>query len=200
MKRKAATRGMKALIGLGLLCLLGLARAQSSNDKCSQLEGAAGKQIVEYLQRDRAGLEPSCILYAIDRLGRQAYAPAAETLVRYLDVPPWPSNGSGIPREVTAKTMFYPAVVALSDIGKPAAPALLDAIGGPGLSEVGRKNAVQTLQFIYKGDSPAEIADLVRASRAARDPMVAGRLSDVARETAAKCDVRSWGACQQALR
>ena len=192
-------RTTKTLSSMALLCLLGSAYAGLAEETCSKLEGAAGQKLMEYLQRDRAGLEPRCILYALDRLGDRPFAPAAKTLVGYLDTPPWRTDIGGVLHDVTGRTMFYPAVVALSGIGEPAVPALIDAIGGSDLSETARKNAVQALQFIHGGEISQAIGVLVRASRAAKDPVVSGRLLDTAREAAARCPNPLKDACQRSL-
>jgi hypothetical protein len=170
-----------------------------AKETCSKLEGAEGQKLLESLQRDRAGLEPDCILYALNQLGDHPFPPAVKTLVGYLDTPPWTNDIPGIPHEVTAKTMFFPAVVAVAGIGKPAVPALMDAIGGPDLSEMARKNAVQALQFIHSGEISQAIGALVRESRAAKDTVVSARLLDTARETAARCPDLLKDACQRAL-
>ncbi len=190
---------VKTLASLALLCLLGSARAGLAKETCGKLEGAEGQKLLEYLQRDRAGLEPDCILYALNQLGDHPFAPAVKTLVSYLDVPPWRTDIGGVLHEVTGRTMFFPAVVALAGIGKPAVPALMDAIGGSDLSEMARKNAVQSLQFIHGGDVSQAVAVLVRASRAAKDPVASARLLDTARETAARCPDLLKDACQRAL-
>lgn len=191
-------RTLKTLgTAVALFWLLGAGCAEPAVAKCSELEGAPAQKLLEYLQRERAGLDHGCVLYAMETLGDQHFAPAAKVLVAYLDFPPW--TGDTVPREVTAKTMFYPAVPALSGIGKPAVPALVDVLGNPHISELVRKNAFQALAFVYRGDPSQAIGVLVRASRAEKDPVISDRLVNSAREAAARCPNPLLSACQSAL-
>lgn len=183
---------------MGLLLLLVVVHAQSAHAKCNELEGAPEQKLLEYLQRERAGLQQICIVYAIDQLGDLHHALAAKTLVMYLDVD-WPDSAPGVGHDVTGRTLFYPAVVALSSIGKPAIPALVRVLGDPTVSELVRKNAFQALAFAQGGGAPEAVALLVRASRAEKDPIISVRLVNSAREAAARCPNPLFSACQSAL-
>jgi len=190
---------MKTLrAAVGLLWLLGVGHAQSAEAKCSELDGASEQKLMEYLQRERVGLQRVCIVSAIGQLGDLHYAPAAKVLVTYLDVD-WPDSAPGVRHEMTGKLLFYPAVVALSGIGKAAVPALIGVLGDPSVSELFRKNAFQALAFVQEKGAPEAITLLMRASRAEKDLVISDRLAQSAREAAARCRNSLFSACQSAL-
>jgi hypothetical protein len=188
------------LVGLGLCCCIVIARGQPATGRCAALPpGSRASQAREYLQHDRKGLEPVCVLYAIGLLGSGGSEPEAETLVKYLDVPPFVDDNAGVPRAVTGKLLLFPAVSALLDIGKRAVPSIVGAIGGEAVSEVARKNAIQALQLIYRDDPPAAVSQLVSAGRASSDSGASAKLFEAAREVAGKCDSQASAACQRIL-
>lgn len=187
--------------------------ALAATSPCSQLQGARPKQELAYLQRDRAKLEPACIVYAIEQLGLRYHSipgqhsagaeAAADTLVTYLDfqAPGTENIGKGI--VAFSRTHWiaekYPAASSLVEIGKPSTPSLVRAIGSGVRSEILRKNALEVLFAIHSGNLAEAARELNSASRSASDNATAILLLNAAREFATKCPGERRSACEAAL-
>src|SRR5260221_4768326 len=185
----------------------------AATSPCTELQGAKAKQELAYLQRDRAKLEPACIVYAIEQLGLQYHAipgqhsagaeAAAATLVIYLDFQaPATENIRKVivplPR-THCSAVKYPAANSLVEIGKPSTLSLVHTIGSADSPEFLRKNAMKVLFAIYSGDLAAGARALNNASRSASDNGTAARLLSAAREFAAKCPGQWRSGCEAAI-
>jgi hypothetical protein len=195
---------IRAIVTLaGALSFLGGTSPTFAASACTALENKSPESRLEYLQGERARLDRDCVLYAIRQLGNDHYAGAVKTLLGYLDyrAPDPPNYGSAaqpfVPRhgEWTGET--YPAGTALSQIGKPAVPQLVEAIADAATPDLVRNNAGDVI-FAISADPAEGIAVLVRAAHERTDPMASLRLMDQARRQATRCSPEWRNDCENA--
>jgi hypothetical protein len=191
---------------IGLLALgLGFFSRATAETRCVELEGAKALASLEYLQRDRSTLIPVCITQAMfqialatDPKSFDRYAEAVKTIVGYLDyrLP----DESPLDRMVPRNRDPYPASDALSGIGKPVVPDLIETIGNPATRDIVRGNATLAVFAIYsRGDLPEAVRLLRRASEAPEHFDGSERLFDAAKWIATKCRDAAAYDCQVAL-
>lgn len=141
-----------------LLVTVGLALTHASAADCSFAERASSDELVAYL----TGVVPNednseCVTFAVKRIDNMRYEPAVPVLIKLIDFrrPPTALEKQGIVLRPQVIDEIYPAASALERIGKPALPALVEAIGSPTTSTAVRKNAVSVWMVIYK-HNPSE--------------------------------------------
>jgi len=143
--------------------------------------------------------DPECTAFLLKNLGDARYEPAARTVVKYLDFE-WQKPQL---RDDQSHLMwygdFFPAFQALYSIGEKSSPVIIEYLGSRDFPPLERQRAV----MLVVGMGQPRMADLVSrvqafvvASRAAGDPVIAGRLWRAANEAAAMC---GQPACQAAL-
>lgn len=185
---------------VGIAIFMGASYASPTAYSCAEIDGAKPQRLLEYIQGDRPTLKLGCVVLALQRLNH--YPPAVKALIKYLDyaVPEDPSRAHGptIARIPTVGER-YPAVTSLFEIGRPAAPDLVTAIGEESTSEVARGNAIETLFEIYSGNLAEAVALLHRASVRASGTRSEYLLLDSARNLAGKCRGDGVNACLKAL-
>jgi hypothetical protein len=149
-------------------------------------------------------LTSDCIQFAISELERSAYAPGAAVLTSYLDFRVASANFIRGEHQVVINHLpwldEYPAAHALFAIGRAATDSLVGAIASDNASDITRTNAGEVLLAINSENMAEAVATLTRASKAAPNAVVAGRLRDAATRLAQKCpgfELRS--ACELAL-
>ena len=188
-------------ITAGITLTMAAGCAAAAGPECEQLKGLKADKLLGYLAADRADWQPRCALYAMTQIGVQQYTPAIGLLIRSLDyrLPDevW-KNPYGLGHLVDTATI-YPAADALSLIGKPAVAALVTSIGSGDSSHLIREHAIYTLGLILRDYESETVVVLSRASRTASDPATAQRLSDAAKDAAAKCRPDLRNVCINAL-
>jgi hypothetical protein len=191
------------VILLGIAPLFAGVSAASAESTCASLENKDSQTRLKFLQGEKARLDGNCVLYAIDRLRVAQYAPAAATVIRYLDYPYPPPKNFGTPENPVfvlqqLNWTNYAAANALSDIGKAVVPQLVDVIADAATSDLVRQNAADTIMAIYN-HLPEGIAVLVRAAHARTDPMDSNRLMDQARRLPSRCGREVRNDCENAV-
>jgi hypothetical protein len=168
---------------------------------CTLLEGSEPQAQLAYLQRDRKDQNGNCILFAIEHLGKERYAPASKTLVRYLDYPAPEEPRSKFFDHIPMVWNLYPASSALFLIGEGTVPDIVALIADGDASILIRLNAMEVVHGIYGERPPESVAVLARAARelSKADPVAGGRLWQAARETAGMCLDRHKTECYAAL-
>ena len=173
--------------------------------KCDELDGATPEMELRYLNGDRSTVTPDCVSRAVhaiafstpDTLARQGEA--IQVIVTYLDYR-LPEEKNIYARAVSSNVAPYPATNALNIIGKPAVPAIVDAIGSGTLSDVARKNAVWTLLLIFSRDGIGEhVRVLSSASRAEPSREISLRLFVAAELAVTYCGRTNMAKCKEAL-
>jgi hypothetical protein len=182
------------------LLTAGTAHAAAS---CQGLDDSTPKQQVGYLQRERSGLPPECIVLAISMLKAEAYIPAAGILTSYLDFKvarthqPRPGYNVDISRAWWMEE--YPAAHALLAIGLPASDSLVRSIGNASSSDLLRSNAEEVLLGVYRGDNAGAVMALRQASRSGLDAATSARLSESAIRVSRQCMPEIRHTCEAAL-
>lgn len=186
------TRNHPAL--LAALWCLALVQPARSADGWADLQGKDAAARVEYLRGDRSKLAAKCIIAAIKYVGGKRYAEASRVLTQYLDFqdPDYLHQG-GLKGSVL---YVYPAVDALSTLGKPAVPELTKVIADAKTSDLVRRNAGWALFLMYGVNQAEGIAALVSAAHAETDPSASIRLMDEARWFAGRCIVTARNECE----
>jgi hypothetical protein len=143
--------------------------------------------------------DAQCSAFLLKNLGKAHYAPRTRAMLKYLDFewqqPNAPPKQMLQPWDVDK----LPAFQALYAIGEKSASALIEFLGSRDLLQLERNRAVLLLLGVLAprgADLPKAIKALVRASRDATDPVVAGRLRQAVTTAAAVCVLP---ACQAAL-
>ena len=135
-----------------IACLLFASDVLMSAD-CPVVTGVTPTAIVAYLGRNRAFLDPKCVVATIQQLGQSEDKPAIRTLVEYLDFRRPSTQPELLGIKVADSIPLgdpYPAIAALAEIGNDAVPALLGKLGEPATMTF-RANAVVTIIFIKRG-------------------------------------------------
>jgi hypothetical protein len=169
-----------------------------ATDNCRKVQKAKPDEQLEYLKGNRAALVPPCLMAAFDGLGYKRFTPAIPLLIQFLD---FKRPYETLCCRAGGYTWVYPAGEALLEIGRPAVPALVEAIAGSNTPEVIRKNAAGVLnEMFWNWQEPTgAISLLVRESRAPRDGPESQRLLDAARELASNCRAETRPTCIDAL-
>lgn len=189
-----------ALLALAAVRLAAGPQPRSKAADCAELDAATPQQLVEYLRGDRPSLRQACVVYAINKLGVEGYAPATGVLVTYLDY-----RGPDDPQRVRTGVVLhawwpiYPAADALFLIGKPAIPDLIGAIAGSDTPDLVRKSAIHVLGNIQRDEPSRAVATLVSASKATKDAGASQRLLDAAKEAVVQCAADTRYRCLDAL-
>ncbi len=147
-------------------------------DPCDLLEDATSEELVSYLNRiipDQRNGE--CIIFAVNKLGKQRYEPSIPVLTKLLDFrrPPNAREKEGLYLHIQGIDEIYPSAAALEEIGDRALPAILGVIKGESSSRTARENAVFVWMEIHKHESPKGVALLKREFDEANT--TAGRLN-----------------------
>src|SRR5579872_4502368 len=165
------------------LALMDSARA------CDALKNIDTADLIRFLAKDKSkaiSTNPNCVTYAIMRLGDAKTIEAAPVIADYLDYkrPFTPEEEESIRLHFSMPLReFYPAVTALFQIGKPALPALSNAICKPNISSLALDKAVFTTMLIFREDPTAGIRFLKSNAQASTDPVISARINQAA-ETA----------------
>ncbi len=165
---------------------------------CKPLEQSSPADLVNFLERERAGLQAECINFAINSLGDRYYGPATDVLISYLDFKD--ERQEELPVSHLLWKPEYPAAQALVNIGVPATGNLIRALGDTGSSDLLRTNAEEVLLMIYRYNPPRAITLLRASSRSAPNAVTAARLFESAIEVSRMCgldEIRA--ACDAAL-
>ena len=129
----------------------------------------------------------------------ERYAEAIRIIVLYLDYR-LPDEGSKYHQATSSNRDPYPASSALTMIGKPAVPELLEAIGRKGTSDTARLNAISTLFKIFsKDDLTTPVRLLKSASEAADDGEISVRFRQAAQRAADECRGVVASRCREVL-
>jgi hypothetical protein len=169
---------------------------------CALLASAEPERLFQYLRGDRSKLQPSCIEFALSRLGPARYRPSLELLISYLDFrsPEASQLTDGIVLNVQwPLAEEFPAALAVFDFGVEASEALVRAIKDPALPELVRINAAEVL-FMANPDRSRAIVALAEAAEIEGQVDSGQRLHDLAKQLAGRC---RWPenrvACEEAL-
>ena len=174
-------------------CLMG--------QSCTELASASSGELLTYLNRGKASQTSSCTEYALRRLGERKYLEAVPVALRYLDFRREPTEAEK--HGLASMNSWYPATIALFEIGKPALPYLVDLLATK-TTEVVRKNALETVMDISSDDFVSGVrliraaAEKVRGndSRLSEEEV---RLTQASREAAKMCPPRVRSDCEAAL-
>ncbi len=136
-------------------------------------------------------------------MGREQYVPAAGALIRYLGfVDPYFEIRlkTHISEGLLAPWDKYPAIGALSAIGKTAEPQIIHAIGFGDMTDLARRNAVTVLMIKYTGGHEKLGAVLLNdANRSSRDAIASARLLAAAREAVSWCPQETRYLCEAVI-
>jgi hypothetical protein len=190
---------------LGALPFIGGMSPVFGAPACADLENKKPELRLEYLQGQKSLLDRNCVLYAIEQLGNDHYAPAIKTLAGYLDYrkPDPPNFGSPTQPLIRGHSEWsgsiYPAGTALAQIGKPAIPQLVEVIAAASTSDLVRNTAGDVVFAIYRENPADGIAVLVEAAHKRSDPMDSLRVMDQARRQAGRCTQQGRNDCENAV-
>jgi len=147
--------------------------------------------------------DPECTAYVLKNLGEARHEPAIREILKYMDLewrgPQLRDDQSHLPPAWAWDGDRFPAFQALYSIGEKSAPAIIDLLGSRDIPALERRRIVVLILGMIQPrvvDDCKGVQALARASRAATDPVVAGRLWRAATEAAAMC---GRAACQTAL-
>jgi hypothetical protein len=179
---------------------LTLAGALAAAPNCPRLVSAEPAALVSYLNGPEASQTPACTEYAIRQIGDKGYAPAVDTLVRRLGFRREPGPGERGEGGAVLEYMheWYPATIALFQIGKPALPALLDVLAAE-TSAVVREKALQTVMDICREDIVSGVKLIRDAAAARQDKAAQARLLDAAKKSVTLCRSSIRPRCEAAL-
>jgi len=192
----ASTIGNLKVISLPTLLFL-LAAVSLPAQECNRLRHASSGELVSCLDGTVSNPEnAACITFAIQTLGEEHYEPAIPVLTKLLDF-----RRPRTPEESGVITMhsFYPAMIALEEIGRASLPSLLRAIKGE-LSVKARENAVSAWMEIHKYESPKGVALLKREANEANDVTVKQRLLWAVSKALHWCDPSDEAQCKKAAK
>lgn len=168
-------------------------------EPCLQLASAEASALVSYLDGPEASQTAACIAFSVRQIGAKKYAAGVGTLIRYLGFrrePDFWERGDDV---AASRHDWYPATAALSLIGKPALPPLVD-LRGTETTPIVQAKALETLMAI-SGDDFVSAVKLLRAAAATQqDKAAESRLLDDAAKAAKMCPPNVRPQCEDAVR
>lgn len=166
--------------------------------ECQSFAGTTPQAALKYLQQERASLEPACIDLSIGIVRQARYAPAIETLFKYIDFRK-PGGRPDIPppARIGPTEGAYPAADALDGFGTSPVPELKKVIEDDSASKVARFNAAQVLFWITPG--PSSIAFIYTAGQGAVDRDAGAALSHLAELAVPYCSKEQANDCKKAV-
>ena len=169
---------------MGLISAASVAAQRPSMPQCPELDKSSPAQLLKYLADDGGKQSKECMEFAIRRLGDAEYVPAIDVLIMNLEFESL-AVSRGLPGgTVSIYTMrgFYPAKVALTQIGLPASDKLVAAIAKRETTDFSAQLAGEALLSIHSRDDPSiAVAALIAAADSTPDPKAAARLRKEAR-------------------
>ena len=157
-----------------LIVIVALFVVSAVAQECADLQGAAPEDLVAYLGRADRKANVDCVTFAIRRIGKQRYQPAAPILARLLDFRRTPTDGEQA--GVLTMHTFYPSIEALEEIGSASLASVLVTLGANDASELARENAVRVWMYFHRDDAAKGVALLKRDADETTDPAVQKRL------------------------
>jgi len=141
---------------------------------CQDLHEAAPDALLTFLRRTHPNAQNAdCITFAIRALGDQRYEPAVDVLAGLLD---FRRPATELERTTVTLHTFYPASIALEQIGQSCLPQLLKVITDESFSAVARENAINVWMEIFKYKRAEGVASLKRAAKGISDPSARQKL------------------------
>ena len=177
---------------LSILFLMTLPNARAAD---CPVQGSSVKDAVSFLKAAKSNnnVPAECIVAAIHKLYKVRSKEAIDILIEYLDYEPWKEE-----QVVTGSNAEPPAVDELFAVGRPALPALVKVLERTDISNVARKNAVQTIMLIYRDDPPAGISFLVKEAAKTSDGE-SSLLRQAASDALRWCSGKHHDQCELAL-
>ena len=186
------------MIGLrNCILILVLASGWANGQECPFGTEPSAANLVDFLRQHNPAEENPCIDDALNRLQNIPITDdQIPELIRFLDHRRELNEGekAGFLLHPLAGGYLYPAISDLFVVGVRATEPLLIAIGTSESAAV-RKNALETLQSIYRDDQPKAVKLLRARAMSARGNVEAQRFREAAGKTARMCTPQSQREC-----
>lgn len=175
--------------------------AVAAEPRCQALAGSNPQQLMQFLKdRQTAGPDPHCVEYALRSLGDAKIQEAIPVLVAYLDFerPETEMEKLGMGGALGTIGNDFPAVFALTEMGRAALPALIQVVESGTSSTKGHKNGIYAIMKIFQR-GPAGIQFLAHSAATAKSTDAHSRLSAAAHEAVTWCTAEERQACESAV-
>ena len=168
---------------------------------CTELSTASTVDLVKYLNRSKDSQKSLCVEYAIRHLGEKKSFEAILVILRYLDYRREPTQFEK--QGIATSHGWYPATIALYEIGKPAMPFIVERLATE-MTLVERRNALETIMDISSDDFVSAVKLIRSAAQKVKGDDVRiteaeVRLTEASREAARMCPPRVRPSCEAAL-
>jgi hypothetical protein len=187
------------------LLLIMLIAQSDCAQQCVELREADSASLIAFLSKDKeiaVGSRPGCVTYALSRLGDEKSAESSAVVSNYLDFRrPMTADEKEMDRlhiSMSARE-FYPAVLTLFQIGKPALPALIEKIGEADASKDVFDNAIRALMFIFRQEPSEGIRFLKKSADESHDPKVVAQIKRAIEPALKWCGTSRKEQCQAVL-
>jgi hypothetical protein len=171
---------------------------------CPALKNSSSKELLTFLESGNPSTDTNtaCVADAILRLGYDQSEAAVDVLIRYLGfADPFYEvrKNSRISESLLLPWSKYPAIGALSSIGKAAQAKIIRAVGSAEVSDLARRNAVTSIMLNFRENPKAAVELLNDANRSSHDAVASVRLLGAAREAITWCPKETRYICEAVI-
>jgi len=184
-----------------MITFLSSAMANAALPRCDVLAESGPSQLIQYLKDGKTGTSnPACVEYAIKRLGDAKMVEALPMLASYLVFhrPETEREKMGMGGAIETPGNDFPAISAISQMGRPALPTLVHVIEEEQSGSQASQNAGYAVVKILNSRLDA-IRFLKRSAAAAKSSQAQQRLSDATQQVLTWCHTTERTACESAL-
>lgn len=187
---------------LTLWVALFVATTVRAYSECDDLTNVTPQHLLELLNwATTSRSDAKCLTQLIRKIGDVRDANAAGSLTRFLDFrrPPTDREQQGLYLRPQTIDELYPAAYALEMIGRPALPALAQAIESSSTSVLARENAIAVWMEIYKDEPSEGVASLMTEAQRSNDAGARDKLTSAAFNAVKWCGPAEVSKCKAAL-
>lgn len=192
---------MNSAIKLALFTTVAISHAVAfAQPNCQALAGSNAQKLTQFLKQGKiASPDPHCVEYAIRRLGNAKILDAIPVLVGYLDFerPETENEKLGVGGAFGSPGNDFPAVFALTQMGRAALPALVQVIESGASSTQAHQNGIYTIMKIFNTGASG-IQFLAHSAATAKSTDAQNRLSAAATEAVKWCTELERPSCESA--
>jgi hypothetical protein len=174
--------------------------AAAAEPRCQALAGSNSHKLVQFLKDGQTGTpDPHCVEYALRSLGDAKVQEAIPVLAAYLDFerPETEMEKLGMGGALGTIGNDFPAVLALTQMGRVALPAVVQVVASGKSSTQAYTNGIYTIMKIFNRGASG-IQFLTHSAATAKAPDAQSRLSAAAREGVNWCIESERQACESA--
>ncbi len=175
---------LKCLVATALLAFIFLPVLEAQDDRCPEADSRTAAELADTIRSGK--LRAVCMDRSIRRLGTLHAVDAIPLLINLLDYKRDPDYSETLGYSSRLGD-WYPSVVALFEIGKPALPNLLKFLAGGEPKSVAFHKGVEAYMTITREDRVSAVRDIVAAAASAGDEFARANLMEASHQAIDFC-------------